>query len=86
MEPLYERLLSQRFASNTDAIEFCREACLEYGFTIKQETNPNKVKSWCISDDDDEQKAKYSNSLEHLHLLCSCRTTRYKTRITKKTI
>jgi hypothetical protein len=45
MDPLYQKLLNQKFASSADAIEFCREACLEYGFNIKQETNPNKVRS-----------------------------------------
>lgn len=53
MEPLYERLLSQKFASSTDAIEYCREACSEYGFTIKQETNLNQV-SHGVSNDDEK--------------------------------
>lgn len=39
MEPLYEKLLQQKFSTSQEAIQFCRETCLEYGFTIKQETN-----------------------------------------------
>jgi hypothetical protein len=39
MEPLYERLLQQKFITSQQAIKFCREACLEYGFNIKQENN-----------------------------------------------
>lgn len=43
MEPLYEGLLQQKFMSSTEAIEFCRQTCQEYGFTVKQETGANKV-------------------------------------------
>ncbi|KAI7892644.1 uncharacterized protein EV154DRAFT_550581 [Mucor mucedo] len=42
MEPLYEGLLQQKFMSSTEAIEFCRQSCQEYGFTIKQEAGANK--------------------------------------------
>ncbi|CEP16078.1 hypothetical protein [Parasitella parasitica] len=42
MKPLYEQLLAQKFTSSADAIEFCREACHDYGFPIKHETNANR--------------------------------------------
>lgn len=45
MEPLYEGLLQQKFMSSTEAIEFCRQSCLEYGFNIKQEAGANKVRT-----------------------------------------
>ncbi|KAF1796412.1 hypothetical protein FB192DRAFT_1037065 [Mucor lusitanicus] len=51
MEPLYDQLLQQKFASSTDAIEFCREACQEYGFPIKHETNSNRsIYIYCAHD------------------------------------
>ncbi|GAN05544.1 hypothetical protein MAM1_0094c05015 [Mucor ambiguus] len=51
MEPLYDQLLQQKFASSTDAFEFCREACQEYGFPIKQETNSNRsIYIYCAHD------------------------------------
>ncbi|KAI8992611.1 hypothetical protein BDB01DRAFT_847970 [Pilobolus umbonatus] len=39
MLPLLDRLFQTEFVSSTDAIEFCREACGEYGFTIIQDTS-----------------------------------------------
>ncbi|KAL9541735.1 hypothetical protein MBANPS3_008956 [Mucor bainieri] len=51
MEPLYDQLLQQKFASSTDAVEFCRQACQEYGFSIKQETNSNRsIYIYCAHD------------------------------------
>lgn len=43
MQPLYDRLLAPVFTSSADAIEFCREVCAEFGFTVKQEASANKV-------------------------------------------
>lgn len=45
MESLYERLLEKKFLSSRDAIEFCRESCLEYGFDIQRENSDNRVSS-----------------------------------------
>ncbi|ORY97727.1 hypothetical protein BCR43DRAFT_504614 [Syncephalastrum racemosum] len=42
MQPLYDRLLAPVFTSSADAIEFCRELCAEFGFTVKQEASANK--------------------------------------------
>ncbi|CAO3595264.1 unnamed protein product [Absidia cylindrospora] len=42
MEPLYEQLLSQSFSDSHSAVEFCRHACAEFGFTVKQEASANK--------------------------------------------
>ncbi|KAI8975397.1 hypothetical protein BDF20DRAFT_836805 [Mycotypha africana] len=42
MDPLFEQLLDQKFATSTEAYEYCKEACAEYGFTIKQEPNINR--------------------------------------------
>ena len=44
MEPLYDRLIQQKFESSEEAIDYCRKSCLEYGFNIKYETGANKVK------------------------------------------
>lgn len=44
MEPLYERLLQVKFNSSTEAIDYCRETCLEYGFNVKSETGANRVR------------------------------------------
>lgn len=43
MDSLYERLLQHKFITSNEAIDYCRETCLEYGFTVKNETGANKV-------------------------------------------
>lgn len=43
MEPLYEKLLKQSFSDSVSAVEFCRNLCAEFGFTVKQEASANKV-------------------------------------------
>ncbi|KAI7882719.1 hypothetical protein K492DRAFT_235822 [Lichtheimia hyalospora FSU 10163] len=42
MEPLYNQLLEPTFKDSASAVGFCRAACHQYGFTIKQETSANK--------------------------------------------
>ncbi|KAI8097295.1 uncharacterized protein BX664DRAFT_326049 [Halteromyces radiatus] len=42
MEPLYEQLLQQAFPNSHSAVEFCRHACAEFGFTVKQEASANR--------------------------------------------
>lgn len=44
MEPLYEQLLQQTFSDSHSAVEFCRHACAEFGFTVKQEASANRVR------------------------------------------
>lgn len=43
MEPLYEQLLQQAFPDSHSAVQFCRHACAEFGFTVKQEASANRV-------------------------------------------
>lgn len=44
MEPLFERLLKRTFPDSVTAIEYCRNLCAEFGFTVKQEASANRVK------------------------------------------
>ena len=48
MKPLYDRLLEHSFPDSTSAVEFCRNACAEHGFTVKQEASANKVSNYPI--------------------------------------
>lgn len=45
MEQLFERLLKRTFPDSVTAIEYCRNLCAEFGFTVKQEASANRVTS-----------------------------------------
>ncbi|KAG1473644.1 hypothetical protein G6F56_000837 [Rhizopus delemar] len=42
LEPFYERLIGITFPESTSAIEYCRELCAEFGFTVKQEASTHR--------------------------------------------
>ncbi|KAI9259920.1 hypothetical protein BY458DRAFT_273514 [Sporodiniella umbellata] len=42
LEPFYDLLTGKTFAESKTAIEYCRELCAEYGFTVKQEASTHK--------------------------------------------
>ncbi|KAI9476375.1 MAG: hypothetical protein EXX96DRAFT_576953 [Benjaminiella poitrasii] len=43
LEPLYKQLLEETFSSETIAIEFCQNLCLQYGFPVRQKSNANQI-------------------------------------------
>lgn len=43
MEPLFDRLLKQKFTTSEEAIDYCQKACIEYGFTVNHESGANRV-------------------------------------------
>ncbi|KAG2231029.1 hypothetical protein INT48_006360 [Thamnidium elegans] len=56
MDCLYERLLQHKFMTSNEAINYCRETCLEYGFTVKNETGANRsIYIYCSREDNRQQ-------------------------------
>lgn len=43
MEPLFDRLLKQKFTTSEEAIDYCQKACIEFGFTVNHESGANRV-------------------------------------------
>ncbi|KAG1380743.1 hypothetical protein G6F61_003788 [Rhizopus arrhizus] len=42
LEPFYTRLTERSFDQSKSAIEFCRDLCAEFGFTVKQEASTHR--------------------------------------------
>ncbi|KAI8143742.1 hypothetical protein BJV82DRAFT_609256 [Fennellomyces sp. T-0311] len=42
LEPFYTDLLESTFPTSQAAIEFCRDLCAQYGFTVKQESSTHR--------------------------------------------
>ncbi|KAF7731390.1 hypothetical protein EC973_000198 [Apophysomyces ossiformis] len=76
MEPLYETLLSQSFNDSSKGVEFCRQVCAEYGFTIKQEASANKnIYVYCSREGlpDSKRNPKPSPQRKRPSKRCDCR-------------
>ncbi|SAM07159.1 hypothetical protein [Absidia glauca] len=76
MEPLYERLLQQSFPDSHSAVEFCRHACAQFGFTVKQEASANKnIYVYCSREGlpDSQRKPKLAPQRKRPSKRCDCR-------------
>ncbi|KAG0166883.1 hypothetical protein DFQ28_006822 [Apophysomyces sp. BC1034] len=76
MEPLYEALLSQSFKDSGKGVEFCRQVCADYGFTIKQEASANKnIYVYCSREGlpDSKRNPKPSPQRKRPSKRCDCR-------------
>ncbi|KAI7872402.1 hypothetical protein BDF14DRAFT_500650 [Spinellus fusiger] len=76
MEPLYQRLLKKGFPDSISAIEYCRDICAEYGFTIKQEASANKnIYVYCSREGlpDSQRNPKPSPQRKRPSKRCDCR-------------
>lgn len=78
MEPLYNQLLEPTFKDSASAVSFCRAACHQYGFTIKQETSANKVRQkglslpYCATVTHNHQGGNKQQPMNaHIHHSCS---------------
>ncbi|KAL0094247.1 hypothetical protein F4703DRAFT_1711403, partial [Phycomyces blakesleeanus] len=76
MDPLYQRLLKKGFADSVSAIEYCRDVCAEYGFTIKQEASANKnIYVYCSREGlpDSQRNPKPSPQRKRPSKRCDCK-------------
>ncbi|KAI8330876.1 hypothetical protein BC941DRAFT_456524 [Chlamydoabsidia padenii] len=76
MEPLYEQLLQQTFSDSHSAVDFCRHACAQFGFTVKQEASANKnIYVYCSREGlpDSQRKPKLAPQRKRPSKRCDCR-------------
>ncbi|KAI7855141.1 hypothetical protein BDC45DRAFT_110006 [Circinella umbellata] len=76
MKPLYDRLLEHSFPDSVSAVEFCRSACAEHGFTVKQEASANKhIYVYCSREGlpDSVRKPRFSPQRKRPSKRCDCR-------------
>ncbi|KAG0163947.1 hypothetical protein DFQ30_010736, partial [Apophysomyces sp. BC1015] len=76
MEPVYERLLKKTFPDSAHAIEFCRAACSEFGFTVKQEASANRnIYVYCSREGlpDSQRNPRPSPQRKRPSKRCDCR-------------
>ncbi|ORX55166.1 hypothetical protein DM01DRAFT_1407181 [Hesseltinella vesiculosa] len=76
MAPLFEQLLSQSFSDSQSAVEFCRQTCAEYGFTVKQEASANRnIYVYCSREGlpDSQRKPKTTPQRKRPSKRCDCR-------------
>ncbi|KAI9259527.1 hypothetical protein BDA99DRAFT_95104 [Phascolomyces articulosus] len=76
MKPLYDRLLERSFPDSASAVEFCRGACAEHGFTVKQEASANKhIYVYCSREGlpDSVRKPRSSPQRKRPSKRCDCR-------------
>ncbi|CAO3652022.1 unnamed protein product [Cunninghamella blakesleeana] len=76
MEPLYGQLLQHTFPDSHSAVQFCRHACAEFGFTVKQEASANRnIYVYCSREGlpDSQRKPKSAPQRKRPSKRCDCR-------------
>ncbi|CAO3633569.1 unnamed protein product [Cunninghamella blakesleeana] len=76
MAPLYERLLKKPFTDTITAIDYCRNVCADFGFTVKQEASANRnIYVYCSREGlpDSQRNPKPAPQRKRPSKRCDCR-------------
>ncbi|CAO3629247.1 unnamed protein product [Cunninghamella echinulata] len=76
MAPLYDRLLKKPFMDTVTAIEYCRNVCADFGFTVKQEASANRnIYVYCSREGlpDSQRNPKPTPQRKRPSKRCDCR-------------